>query len=370
MDRADKDLTRLKPLDGMRGLAALAVAVFAHYQHFGGDHQTYPWATGTVTSWLYAHSWAFVDFFFLLSGIVLTYRYLDPISRGSLGQREFFVLRLSRLYPLQLLTLSICAAVQWRCLVLHKPEIIYDHSNLYHFFLNLVYLNSGGFEEAWAYNSPSWSVAVEVSAYLLFFIYASKSRETYITASLCTVVAGLAIIRMGWMLPILNGNMARGMIGFFVGSFIFLVVRRFKELGAGRWFAGACFAAMVGVFWLTYSIGYDAFVGGTTLPLLFVIFPLVIVSGLEVPILAQILSLRPFTFLGDLSYAVYLVHVPVQMVLISILRERGHTAPVATKWFFFQFVLVVLFVATVVHKLFEVPMRRWMRERLGSLQRA
>ena len=367
---AKKDVTRLKPLDGMRGLAALAVAVFAHYQHFGGDPHTYPWADATVTSWLYGHSWAFVDFFFLLSGIVLTYRYLEPISRGRLGRREFFVLRLSRLYPLQLLTLSVCAAAQWRCLVLHKPEIIYDHSNLYNFFLHLVYLNSGGFEEAWTYDSPSWSVAVEVSAYLLFFIYASKSRETYITASICTVVAGIAIIRMGWMLPILNSNMARGMIGFFVGSFIFLIIGHLKKLGGGRRLAGGGFVAMVVVFALTYSIGYDKFVGGTTLPLLFVIFPLVILSGLEIPIFARILSLRPLTFLGDLSYAVYLVHVPVQMVMISIMRERNQSAPVASKWFFFEFIMIVLVVATLVHKLFEVPMRQWMRARLKSTQPA
>jgi peptidoglycan/LPS O-acetylase OafA/YrhL len=360
-----KSGARIAPLDAMRGLAALVVAIY-HFRHFGGDVQTYPWAHSAVGQFIYDRGWAFVDFFFVLSGIVFTYRYYEPIQNKRIDAREFFVLRLSRLYPLHLLTLLVCAGIQWTCLSLGRPEIIYDHSNLYGFFLNLVYLQSGGFEETWTYNAPTWSVAVEVVAYVLFFVYASRSRRTYATASVCSLVVALAVFRMGWTYPLLNGNVSRGVIGFFVGSILFFAIRHFQAAGHQRRLALAAFTAMLAVFGLVFELGYDRFIGGNTLPLLFVVFPLVILSGLEFPPLAWIFSLRPLSFLGDLSYSVYLVHVPVQMVLIAIMRERHRLPPVTSKAFLFEFILIVLVVAFVVHRLFEVPARRWVRSRMGS----
>ncbi len=357
---------RLAPLDAMRGMAALAVIVY-HVRHFGGDLHTYPLASATVPWFLYLRGWMFVDFFFVLSGVVLTYRYLEPISNSELDAREFFVLRLSRLYPLHLLTLLFCAAVQWTCLALNRPEIIYNRSDLYHLFLNLAYLHSGGFEDVFTYNGPSWSVAVEVIAYLAFFLFASKKRTTYIAASLCTVVASVAVIRMSLTFPILNFEVGRGLIGFFVGSLLFLAMRHFKSTGQMRKVAWSGFVAMLVLFGVTFAVGYQNFIGDSTLPLLLVIFPLVILSGLEIDALAWVLSLRPLTFLGDLSYAIYLVHVPVQMVIIGLLRERHRDVPVTSGLFLAQFFAAVLVVAFCVHKLFELPARRWFRRRFHSL---
>jgi peptidoglycan/LPS O-acetylase OafA/YrhL len=359
-----KDAARLDPLDAMRGLAALTVVTY-HFRHFGGDTHAYPLAQTMVGGFVFEHGWAFVDFFFVLSGVVMTYRYLEPIADHKIDGREFFVLRMSRLYPLHIVTLLVCAGIEWTCLALHKPEIIYNHNNLYDFFLHVFYLNSGGFEEAFSYNNPSWSVAVEVVAYMLFFLYASRARSGYVAASLCTIAVGIAIMRMGWMYPLLNGYVARGAIGFFVGSMLFLGVRALKRLGYGRTFARVAFAVAIAVFAITYAVGFDEYVGGTTLPLLLVIFPLVILVGLEIRPLAAVLSLRPLTFLGDVSYSVYLVHVPLQMSMLYYLREHHVEAPVKSGAFLAEFLGAVLILAYVVHRFFELPARRWVRARFG-----
>src|SRR5512140_1466411 len=132
--------SRLAPLDALRGIAALAVAVFSHYQHFGGDKKTYPYNDVRPINWLYENSWLLVDFFFLLSGIVLTYRYYEPLAKGAVGAAQFFWLRVSRLYPLHVATLLACAAVEWYLLATGKPQVIYTNNDLYHFTLNLLYL--------------------------------------------------------------------------------------------------------------------------------------------------------------------------------------------------------------------------------------
>src|ERR1700710_1324405 len=74
-------------LDGLRGVAALAVVTF----HF--------------MEWIYApdenfigHGFLAVDFFFCLSGFVIGYAYDDRISQ--MGVFEFFKSRIIRLHPL------------------------------------------------------------------------------------------------------------------------------------------------------------------------------------------------------------------------------------------------------------------------------
>jgi hypothetical protein len=64
------------------------------------------------------------------------------------------MLRVSRLYPLHVSMLLVCAAIQWTLLVLHKPLVVYDAADLYHFVLQLLYLNSV-FGKSWAFNEPS-----------------------------------------------------------------------------------------------------------------------------------------------------------------------------------------------------------------------
>src|SRR5262252_1542846 len=104
---------RLGALDGLRGLSALGIAVFFHFQHFGGDLAAYPLARHLPFTWLYTHGFVLVDLFFVLSGIIFTYRYLAPVAEGKVTGRQFFLLRFSRLYPLHLLTLLFCAGVEW-----------------------------------------------------------------------------------------------------------------------------------------------------------------------------------------------------------------------------------------------------------------
>jgi peptidoglycan/LPS O-acetylase OafA/YrhL len=173
-------------------------------------------------------------------------------------------------------------------------------------------------------------------------------------------------MRMDWSYPLLNSNVARGMLGFFVGSLLLFAIRHVKSTGHGRELAWSGFSAMLVLLGVAFAVGYDKFVGPTPLALVLVIFPLAILSSLEIPPLAWALSLRPLTFLGDLSYAVYLVHVPVQMVILALLRARHREAPVTSGLFLAEFLATVLVVAFAAHKLFEVPAREWVRGRFRA----
>jgi peptidoglycan/LPS O-acetylase OafA/YrhL len=75
-------------LDGLRGIAALAVVIF-HFME---------WIYPDSSKNFIGHGFLAVDFFFCLSGFVIAYAYNDRM--GSMGVMEFFKSRLIRLHPL------------------------------------------------------------------------------------------------------------------------------------------------------------------------------------------------------------------------------------------------------------------------------
>ena len=74
-------------LESLRGLCALGVCVF----HVG-------WLTSLSHTTAYANVWMFVDFFFVLSGFIISYTYADRTG-AAFNARNFITLRFFRLYP-------------------------------------------------------------------------------------------------------------------------------------------------------------------------------------------------------------------------------------------------------------------------------
>lgn len=75
-------------LDGLRGIAALAIVIF-HFME---------WAYPDFSKNFIAHGFLAVDFFFCLSGFVIAYAYDNRIEK--MGVLEFFKSRAIRLHPL------------------------------------------------------------------------------------------------------------------------------------------------------------------------------------------------------------------------------------------------------------------------------
>lgn len=85
---------RFSALDGMRGVAALAVAQLHAGLWFLKDA---PLRTTHLA----------VDFFFCLSGFVLAYSYADRLAAKSMARRDFGVRRFIRLYPMIFLSILL-----------------------------------------------------------------------------------------------------------------------------------------------------------------------------------------------------------------------------------------------------------------------
>jgi peptidoglycan/LPS O-acetylase OafA/YrhL len=144
----------IKPLTGLRGIAALYVVIF-HF--FIGQRFTNPVTT------LLAHGYLAVDVFFVLSGFVMTLTYSHLFDRGHslVSYATFLGRRIARIYPLYLAG-TLCALVLIRAGILEPPHLRMSGALL----SNLFMVQAWGITES--LDGPGWSISTEWAAYLLF----------------------------------------------------------------------------------------------------------------------------------------------------------------------------------------------------------
>ncbi len=316
---------RLLALDALRGIAALGIALFWHYSHFLPNQEV------LFPCWFSFHGWLLVDFFFVLSGFIFSYVYLEKIRTKKISFKEFITSRIARLYPLYFITLCFVSAMQAINFFLTESFFVYALNDVPHFLLSLCMLFGSNF----SFNGPAWSISCEMGAYILFFatlFYFSKSRIPIYVAIITTALT-LGYFNTEWM---------RALIGFFVGCIAFELRSKMKPF----WLL--ILSIMLAIFFK--DVGKKAI-----LLYSFLLFPSLILTVLNSKILSSILSIKPLVFLGTISYSIYLWHFPLQLtinVLDNLLTLKlNYLSPT----FFATYALTLCAVATLSHHLLEKP---------------
>jgi peptidoglycan/LPS O-acetylase OafA/YrhL len=284
-------------MDGVRGIAAICVMV----GHFG-----FP-LYGSVV--LFPSSYFAVDIFFCLSGFVICYSYADRLQAG-LSAIDFMKLRLIRLYPLYILGFALGSChlflEYWFGTVDNKA---YDV--LMVLSLGLLFLPWGGaFDNGrdggqndlamFPLNMPSWSLTFELFACLCYALFRPRGAMLFIVLilslsmlALCAPPTSVAI------------QFPRVVFCFYLGAAI-----------CGFWRNGGlhvpnCAAILApALALLLCSIpmsGLGYMVALTTG------VPLVVSLSVTTPL--SIFLRRSFLLLGELSYPLYVLHMPAFSVM-------------------------------------------------------
>lgn len=213
---------RFAVLDVFRGIFASVVFLF-HLDAYSD--------TPILNNRFITNSDLFVDFFFVLSGFVVSYSY-QSIGTGKELLR-FYKKRFLRLYPLHLLLLLIYVVAEL-LRSNHNPN-----NNVTTFFSNLFLLNSVKLPHVndVSWNHPSWSISAEMIAYLVFGGVAlyinraklSKYRNVFYLSVGILALAGLFVVTGSFgLMYTFNYGFLRGIAGFFLGAFCFTVFNRFR----------------------------------------------------------------------------------------------------------------------------------------------
>ena len=368
-------------LDGLRGVAALLVVwhhVFEGYQ-FAGNKPIIEFMN---------HGYLAVDFFFILSGFVIGYAYDDRWGK-SLTLAGFFKRSLIRLHPMVVLAALIGFAT-FAATGFERWDG--THTTLPMALLALLCAclmipalpgmprEVRGNGEMFPLNGPCWSLFFEyignvVYAFVLRFL---PTRVLgVLAAALCCALAWFAVadpsgygcLGVGWTIDTMNmlGGMLRLMCPFTVGMLLSRVFRPTKVRGA-FW---VCSVVLLLLFHVPYieSEGAVCWNGVFEAVCIIVVFPVLVwlaASGST----TDRLSTRLCTFLGDLSFPLYIVHYPLMYVFYLWLIKTGQYT-FAETWSVALLVCAAsVLLAWLCLRLYDVPVRRWLAGKFGTKKKA
>ncbi|MFV0496353.1 acyltransferase family protein [Mycobacterium sp.] len=369
----------IRALTGLRIVAALWVVLF-HYRPMLADLS--PELSDTLAPVLDSGAQG-VDLFFILSGFVLTWNYLDRMGLvwSARDTLHFLWLRLARVWPVYLVTLHLAAVIV--ILSLHVghvplPEVRDLTAVSYVRQVLLVQLWYQPFFDESSWNGPAWSISAEWLAYLLFALIvvvilrmerATRARSLMLLAFLASLPPILLLLASGQFYTPWSW-LPRIVTQFVAGALACAAVRRLRLSRLVRQVAGylglLLMAAMVGAFyWLdAHPIGGVVDSGGVV-DVLFV--PLVILLAVGLSGLPWILSTRLMVYGGEISFSLYMVHELVHTVWgWSVAQFELTPQDTPWKWNVVALIVIALALSSLMYHLVEEPARHWMRRMAGA----
>ena len=347
-------------IDGLRAVAVIAVMLY---------HLGFNWIPGGFLG---------VDLFFVISGYVITRLLLDSIQRsGGLDLRAFYIARMRRLVPplLFMIVLTTVFVGAWapdtmRRFLADTPFALFGGMNWWLVFRQTDYFEAIGRPPLLQH---TWSLGVEAQFYLVWPLilllvlrYFGKNKISG-AALIIAAFSGIALLLVSLQIDATNDSQVSHVyfgtdthsIGLFLGAALAVrwIPQNLNETVSKK---AQDFIDGIGVFGLLGIIAAFLFVDENDPTLYKIAFPLAglfgcaIITSIVHPAsrFAPILSSKPFVWIGERSYAIYLWHWVVFQVTRPDYDLEGST------WALYALrVLIVFALADISLRLVELPVR-------------
>ncbi|WP_439845279.1 acyltransferase family protein [Aeromonas veronii] len=391
----NQSLPLLTPL---RGIAALMVVLFhARLLLFPQWMELIAGHTQLIEN-----GYLWVDLFFILSGVVLAHVYGEPFTRTprTVSYGRFLWLRLTRVYPLYLVTLLLL--VGWE---LYKAQhgVGFYAGPLFKMWewegmppfgspftpaeaLPSAFLLQVVTDHGLTWNFAAWSLSVEWISYLLFPLLiplaVTHSRWSHLAPLLALTVLAFIVHSHG-TLDVTSGALAvgRGVSEFVLGLWLLPRVKAAKGSPMMKHDLPLLVASV-----LPFALMQFTMTPQLTLLLISSYVLLIWIAaaqGERQSPLLHLLDNRFTNWLGDLSYSIYLLHA---LVLLTGCELIHYLAPGLTEWWYAQtnpllgvvatllMLAVLISLSALSYNLLERPLqrrlRRWGKSRQPALERA
>ena len=354
-------------LDGLRGVAALAVICYHIFEAYDCSH--------------FNHGYLSVDFFFILSGFVIGYAYDDRWKnrpgKGAMSVREFFKRRLIRLHPMVVMGALIGGAMFYT-----QGCEAWDVSRVTVGALAVGVLMSAlmipatqsievrGIGEMFPINGPTWSLFFEYIGNVLYALLLRRMPTRLLAAFVGAAACALAALSVagpqgdlsvGWAATPFNlgGGMLRLLFAFPVGLLMSRIFRPMKVRGA-FWTGAAAIMAVAVVPRLggTEHLWMNGIFDAACAILLFPAIVWIAASGQT----TDAATTRICRFLGDISYPLYVVHYPFIYLYYAWVKNNGLSFG-ESFWGAAAVVAGSVVLAWLCLRFYDEPVRRWLSRR-------
>jgi len=297
---------RFDTLDSFRGICAILVVCY---------HARILLSFTEATFFRNGHY--FVEFFFVLSGFVLFHTYGEAkFTKDKF--KQYLTSRFFRLYPMHILTLIVVIIIEFIKLYAGKKGITFNNAAFTEtarpadIIPNLLLLH------AWlpnatstSFNMVSWSISIEFYMYIIFggiLLLGDKIKHYFFALIMLSAFALLFID-----FSLIKGEVLRGLSCFFAGCLSYLVYKKLAAVNGAR----ALFTILELILIATIVMVLAAELPHKTIAVTIVFCLTVITFALERGAISDLFKLSPFTFLGKLSYSIYITHYIILFCVIA-----------------------------------------------------
>ncbi|WP_312284680.1 acyltransferase family protein [Yokenella regensburgei] len=356
-------------IQALRGIAALAV-VLRHAAEFIPGIIVYD--TKAISWMLFWGGAGFgVDLFFIISGFIMVCTTWS--GDGSIRYTiEFYIKRFTRIFPVYTtLTLTLISIF-----TLHGGMAFFDSgSNVNSLFKALLFLPQGDISAKPVYGvAPlfvGWTLNYEMYFYLIFGASLLLGRARWIalaTVAVMTLVV-LPYLTTGSVTASVYPDYAYSFFYlniisnpiiwlFIAGVGIALIYKSKVRVESQFWcliLVSTATAFTIYQYLSWYRADHGIFMWGISL------VPLVLSLAIASKTI-RIPAPHVFTYLGDISFSLYLVHLPVKGALDIVFRYIGAVPEGAP--FFVLMVLMSIIAAAISHRYLEQSLANWLKSKI------
>ncbi|MEZ5651713.1 MAG: acyltransferase [Burkholderiaceae bacterium] len=309
-------------IEGVRALGALSVATNHGWNTLIKE---LPWFKG---------SFLVVEMFFVLSGYLLT-RFVSPRLHGPADTVAEIIRRLGRLYPLHIVVLFAWIGILYgkqlavfalaaSGIDLHSTPIAdQNHFDLEYFILNLLMLHGLGIENSDLFNYPAWSISVEfwsfvIVASVLTLFRRPKSRRLAMAAllALCFLQYLSVWIKTGNpqapSTPLVEKLITRGLLAYLCGALAAELQSAIAWRPTPMTLNGLQLLLATGIPWAVANQAHLP-MSQATIPILWAALFVSLAS--DRGWLSRALSVAPLVWIGRRSFALYISHALVLLLV-------------------------------------------------------
>ena len=354
-------------LDALRGIAAIMVLIMHTFELF---------CAGDYHKLFINHGYLAVDFFFMLSGYVMAHAYDDRWDRMTVT--DFFKRRLIRLHPLIILGMTFGGLLFFLQDAAVFPKMA-DISIWQVLLITLIgyalipvptSMDVRGWNEMFPLNGPAWSLFFEYIANILHVFVLRKLSNRVLGLFVLVAAAALYYVAItsdsgdligGWSLEPqqLKVGFTRLLFPYMAG----MLLRRAVKIRSGKRTFYLTGIVLVLVLSMPRIGGYeDVWKNGLYEALIVsVIFPSIVYLAAIGEVKGEFHQ-RVCTFLGDISYPLYITHFPFICIYYAwvsnndISMAEGIPVGILT-------MLGTLVIAHAALKFYDLPIRRKLARR-------
>ena len=336
-------------------ILAITLILFHHFQQLTGVYHT-----GGINFYNGRFPFQYlVELFFLLSGY-LAWKYHKKILQGQTFP-GYLMERIRRLFPGMVIADLFCYAllyIYYRFCGSYWMDIPINKGRL---LITLLGMGSGWFVPGTQINSPTWYVSVLFLCLIIMYLLTGLSQKSRCPMWILSVVMILlGLLRWGLerytqigFVPFWDTYSCRGYYAFFFGL---LLAERNENKG---------FSAKTLYAWMGISIGTlvlylwmpGPFLDWINVILALVIYPPVLLLAMSEKVNEKTRGWKAISFLGKMSYSVYLWHVPFLIGMWILLLYRNCYIDLTRPAVMLVYALLAWGVGILCYFVLELPFR-------------